>query len=343
MSSPVDTPARAAAIPRPHTRHWRRLLTEANNLTSTSTAVRRSLRDHLDAADRAAAKRAALVATRKKTTTTQSPEYTGPQPPSASAHWEERVSAFNALASAPTDQAAALFASELPAALRDLRSAVVAAAGAAVEASASHLVASGADLASLVDAALSGVAVTKRVIADANRTALLALLVHVRSPELWSCVASGMSSGASTTRVVVLQSVKQLVECVQDSQFQLVADVSRDVLSTGALDRTQEVRDTARAVLVAVRKRFGDDKTDELVQSLPTEARGRLSTKPAVAQGGKIGKRPGVGDRPNIREMIAAKRRALEAARKAEKTTTASDKPTVTEDDADENTAPVSA
>lgn len=62
----MDTPTRAAKLSRPQTRHWKQSISDATNHTTASAIQRARLREHLEAADRLAAKRRTLRSSSSK-------------------------------------------------------------------------------------------------------------------------------------------------------------------------------------------------------------------------------------------------------------------------------------
>lgn len=352
-SSVPDTPTRAAQAARPQTRAWKQLINDANNKTSAAAAQRACLRAHLAAAERLAAKRAALTASRppkssqvseklissKALLSSEKPNYDEKDTASvavssedtiqplfeASAEWTDRVSSFAKFTRNPSAHLAPAVALVLPSNLRDLRSKVVIASADAAVAAAPFLTA--AERKSIFSAASAGTSVTKKVMADSSRRAALAVLADCAEPSVWEHVISTLNDDHVTSRQLVVSAVSQLVNNAQPTDFPFVSSIVNNVLRSAATDKQLQVRDASRDLVSHFRVRFGEERTEPLLKDLPADVQSRFTVVlPASTGEAKKGvevKKSVEGNvnpskrKPttNIRDMIKARRDALKKCR----------------------------
>lgn len=328
-SSAADTPTRATQAARPHTRAWKQLIDDATNKTSAAANQRARLRAHLAAADRLAAKRAALTAKRppkpsagsKKSIETKAltvvddsiqPEVV----PSVSEKLSECENTPSVLVPSSQDSVQPLF--DLSAEWTDrvsafakfvqTPSAELAPSVALVLPSClrdlrSKVVAAASDAAvalapflkpderkSIFTAASAGTSVTKKVVADSSRRAALAVLSDCVEPCVWEHVISTLGNDHVTSRELVVSAATQLVDTAPSTAFPFVSSVVMDVLRPAAVDKHLQVRDGCRDLVSHFRVRLGDEKAQSLLKGLPADVRSRLvAALPAPASDVKKG------------------------------------------------------
>lgn len=328
----MDTPARAARVERPCTRAWKQLIVDASNRTTESATHRARLRAHLAAADRLAAKRAALVSARPSSVTLSDEQpaiekeqadqslsltLTDTAQPafSPSAEWFEQVSTFAEFTEAPSSNKCPAIAVVLPDALRSLRSKVVLAASDAAVAAAPFL--TSAERKTVFSAASTGTTVAKKIIADSCHRAALAVLKDCDDSSVWRHVISTITDDHVSCRELVVNAVSQLVDDRSTAHTSFVTAAATEVLSAASVDKQLQVRDAARALVSQFRTRFGDAEADALLETLPSDVRIRFlkpssslqqkSESTSVKFGESMKRKPGT----NIRDMIKARRAAL--------------------------------
>lgn len=312
-----DTPTRAARSNRPHTRAWKQLITDASKKTSAAAAQRARLRAHLAAADRLAAKRAALIAAHssKQVSASENPPLkdsssvnvavTAALPPKSAPSSQKTAptdlhpvevqaqqNSMQPLFEPATDWAERVSAfvkfTQTPSAQLAPAVALVLPSNLrdlrskVVVASADATVAAAPFLTAderkdVFTAASAGTSVTKKVMADSSHRAALAVLSNCVEPSVWEHVLSTLSDNHVTSRQLVVLAVTQLVNTAPSTAFSFVSSVVTDTLRTAATDKELQVRDAARDLVSRFRERFGDEQTQPLLMELPIEVRSRFS------------------------------------------------------------------
>lgn len=325
-SSVGDTPTRAARVSRPQTRAWKQLITDATNRTTASAAQRARLRAHLAAAERLATKRRSLHSTsrvtKSKPTGTIEPKDVQVSKEDVSidgevkplfaddASWVTRVHAFNAFTSAPSKAEATSVAVVLPAALRDLRGKVVLAAADAAVAAAPLL---NADVMQpVLEAAIAGAIVSKRVMADPCERAALALVRDTLDESVWHQVVDVLNDDHVPARLLAVKAVSQLVQVGSPACSLFISSVAKDAIRVAAVDKAVEVRDGARELVARARSRFGEEFADSLLAVLPDDVRTRFTIP---FQNDKIHEKPPAHPQKrnppsNLRDLIKARKAA---------------------------------
>lgn len=338
VSPEIDTPTRAARALRPQTRLWKQLITDATNRSTVSVAQRARLRSHLAAADKLAAKRRALIpaSIASKSKKLAEPDNKDPKTVLTKGNigakkadentcavplfdeksdWNVRVSAFEKFAEVPTRETAASAALVLPDALRDLRGKVVVAASKATIAAAPFLDSSA--LCTVLDAAVAGATVTKRVMADACERAALSLVRGTLDPSVWCQVNVILNDEHVAARRLAVNAVAQLVQDGSPARLDFITEVTTNALRIAAEDKAVEVRDAARGVVAKFRVRFGEQRADTLLTVLPDDVRARF-TLPSQGDAMTKNMEPRIAKRKppsNIRDLIRARKAAIKEMR----------------------------
>lgn len=270
MSTP-DTPARATRIPRPQTRRWKRLLSDATSQSFQAAETRTKLREHLAAADKLAAKRRKLFSRRKQPYELLT---------SIDADWNARVEALKQIADNPKKYDARTCIEVLPVQIADVRSAVVVQAAETCVAFAAFMVEE--EVVRVFQACADGAAITKKVMADARRKAALAVVSGRQEEDVWAQIATYAESQQTSVRVLCLDA---MCSFVGSGEKESILQIAKEVVCVSARDREAQVREGGKKFVRLYRERFGNEAKKEFVDSLPKDVASRVGGVKKAAAG----------------------------------------------------------
>ncbi|PXF43344.1 hypothetical protein BWQ96_06907 [Gracilariopsis chorda] len=303
ITAPPDTPARARAANRPRTRHWQRLLSEADLNQTNISATRKVLRNHLAAADRLQKRRAQLSHRRHIRNLTD-----------PTSEWTARRSALVALANTTDPEIIRLIAPCLGTQLNDLRSMLVVAASECIIRVADKLLLE--ESIALFKDALRASHATKKVLHDARRDAALAIAACQTDQHFWQSLVEQLNNPHPVPRTILLHACTSLVKNASDQQenhLNVAKDTTLQILQRATTDRIAQVRDAAKTLFQAYATRFGTEQAKTLLEQLDKSAQTRLNS---VLQTDR--KKPDKPQRISMKEQILkAKREALRKQRQA--------------------------
>lgn len=286
----LNTPARAAQVQRPQTRAWRRLLSEANEQSINALEIRAQLRQHLQAAERLAERRAPAKPSLQVLE-------------SVSADWNIRVEMLTALRDDPKSFDIRPVAPWLVIQLEELRSAVVVAAAAAIASISVQKLFSPEQAKEIFIAAANGVHVSKKVMANARKQAAMSVVHGQTDKIVHNAVADVINSAHASARILAVDAFVEIVgSALEVTQ---VEEYLVKILGKLAVDKDSRVRDATRNLKKIVETRFAADKCAKMLDRLPTEAARRLN-----------GYGDAVGTSKAAASMAACKRNKASAVRK---------------------------